>query len=117
MPKNSRGSGCGVSSVIPLLARIYPNGSADVNHFHAAAGRGFTIASLLDSGLLHEDVQTVVGPGLRRYTQERKLDDEGVMWLDGTTMPRHLGVARCGGSGDYDNPSRMAGRASPRAGR
>ncbi|HYR17603.1 MAG TPA: phosphogluconate dehydratase, partial [Mycobacterium sp.] len=83
-----------LSTVIPLLARIYPNGSADVNHFHAAGGLGFTIASLLDAGLLHEDVQTVVGPGLRRYTQEPKLDGDAVMWLDGTTMSHDTSVLR-----------------------
>ncbi len=83
-----------LSSVVPLLARIYPNGSADVNHFHAAGGLGFTIGSLLDAGLLHEDVQTVVGPGLRRYTQEPKLDGDSVMWLDGTTMSHDTSVLR-----------------------
>ena len=83
-----------LSAVVPLLARIYPNGSADVNHFHAAGGLGFTIASLLDAGLLHEDVQTVVGRGLRRYTQEPKLDGDGVMWLDGTTMSHDTSVLR-----------------------
>ena len=83
-----------LSAVVPLLARIYPNGSADVNHFHAAGGLGFTITSLLDAGLLHEDVQTVVGRGLRRYTQEPKLDGDGVMWLDGTTMSHDTSVLR-----------------------
>ncbi len=83
-----------LSAVVPLLARIYPNGSADVNHFHAAGGLGFTIGSLLDAGLLHEDVQTVVGRGLRRYTQEPKLDGDGVMWLDGTTMSHDTSVLR-----------------------
>ena len=83
-----------LSPVIPLLARIYPNGSADVNHFHAAGGLGFTIATLLDAGLLHEDVQTVVGPGLRRYTQEPTLDGDAVMWLDGTTMSHDTSVLR-----------------------
>jgi len=79
---------------VPLLARIYPNGSADVNHFHAAGGLGFTIATLLDAGLLHEDVKTVVGEGLRRYTQEPKLDGEAVRWLDGTTMSHDTSVLR-----------------------
>ena len=83
-----------LSAIVPLLARIYPNGSADVNHFHAAGGLGFTIAALLDAGLLHEDVQTVVGPGLRHYTQEPKLDGDGVMWLDGTTMSHDTSVLR-----------------------
>ena len=52
-----------LSGVVPLLARIYPNGSADVNHFDAAGGMGFLIAQLLDAGLLHGDVQTVNGQG------------------------------------------------------
>ncbi len=83
-----------LSAAVPLLARIYPNGSADVNHFHAAGGLGFTIATLLDAGLLHEDVKTVVGEGLRRYTQEPKLDGEAVLWLDGTTMSHDTSVLR-----------------------
>jgi phosphogluconate dehydratase len=83
-----------LSAAVPLLARIYPNGSADVNHFHAAGGLGFTIATLLDAGLLHEDVKTVVGEGLRRYTQEPKLDGEAVRWLDGTTMSHDTSVLR-----------------------
>lgn len=83
-----------LSAVVPLLARIYPNGSADVNHFHAAGGLGFTVSTLLDAGLLHEDVQTIVGRGLRRYTQEPKLDGDSVLWLDGTTMSHDTAVLR-----------------------
>lgn len=83
-----------LSAAVPLLARIYPNGKADVNHFHAAGGLGFTISTLLDAGLLHEDVQTIVGRGLRRYTQEPKLDGDGVMWLDGTTLSHDTSVLR-----------------------
>lgn len=72
-----------LSSVVPLLSRIYPNGSADVNQFHAAGGMGFLIRELLDAGLLHEDVQTISGPGLRRYTQEPLLKDDGsLFWKD-----------------------------------
>src|ERR1700733_6445595 len=56
-----------LSQVVPLLARIYPNGSADVNHFHAAGGMGFLIRELLDAGLMHADVRTNVGEGLRSY--------------------------------------------------
>src|SRR6185312_17478462 len=56
-----------LSRAVPLLARIYPNGTADVNHFDAAGGMGFLIAQLLDAGLLHSDVQTVVGSGLDAY--------------------------------------------------
>ncbi len=58
-----------LAKVVPLLVRIYPNGKADVNHFHAAGGMGFLIGELLDAGLAHEDVQTVAGPGLQRYTE------------------------------------------------
>ena len=66
-----------LSAVVPLLARIYPNGSADVNHFHAAGGIGYLGPTLLDAGLLHEDVQTVVGPGLRATPGEPKLSRRG----------------------------------------
>ncbi|MCF7222922.1 phosphogluconate dehydratase [Marilutibacter chinensis] len=66
-----------LSSVVPLLARVYPNGSADVNHFHAAGGIAFLIGELLDAGLLHGDVETVAGPGLARYRVEARLDEAG----------------------------------------
>lgn len=69
-----------LSDVIPLLARVYPNGKADVNHFHAAGGIGFVIRELLDAGLLHEDVQTVMGPGLRRYAVEPTLETGTLTW-------------------------------------
>jgi len=71
-----------LSDVVPLLARIYPNGSADVNHFHAAGGMGFLIRELLQAGLMHEDVQTVVGRGLSAYTQEPWLSSDGLAWRD-----------------------------------
>jgi phosphogluconate dehydratase len=66
-----------LSEAVPLLARVYPNGLADVNHFHAAGGMGFLIRELLDAGLLHEDVQTVWGEGLRPYAIEAKLGADG----------------------------------------
>ncbi|EPG33890.1 phosphogluconate dehydratase [Brucella ovis IntaBari-2009-88-3] len=66
-----------ISDVVPLLARVYPNGLADVNHFHAAGGMGFLIRELLDGGLLHEDVRTVWGEGLRPYAIEPKLGPDG----------------------------------------
>jgi phosphogluconate dehydratase len=69
-----------LSACVPLLARIYPNGSADVNHFHAAGGMGFLIRQLLAGGLLHDDVQTIWGPGLSRYTQEPWLDGSVLRW-------------------------------------
>jgi len=72
-----------LSEVVPTLAHVYPNGKADINHFQAAGGMAFLIGQLLDAGLLHEDVQTVVGPGLRRYTQEPFLDEGRLVWRDG----------------------------------
>ena len=80
--------------MIPLLARIYPNGSADVNHFHAAGGMAFTIHTLLDAGLLHEDVATVMGPGLRRYTAEARLDGDRATWVEGPGASADLDVLR-----------------------
>ena len=66
-----------LSSAIPLLARVYPNGSADVNHFHSAGGMGFLIAQLLDAGLLHADVNTICGVGLDDYRCEARLGADG----------------------------------------
>ncbi len=73
-----------LSEVTPLLARVYPNGLADVNHFHAAGGLGFVIGELLESGLLHPDTRTVAGDGLAHYTSEPKVTPEGaVVWQAG----------------------------------
>ena len=70
-----------LAEVTPLLARVYPNGKADVNHFHAAGGMPFLIRELLDAGLLHEDVTTVWGQGLRAYVAEPGLaPDGGLAW-------------------------------------
>ncbi len=70
-----------LSTVVPLLARIYPNGSADVNQFQAAGGMGFLIGQLLDGGLVHADVTTVAGEGgLARYREEPYLDDGVLAW-------------------------------------
>ncbi len=66
-----------LSEATPLLARVYPNGLADVNHFHAAGGLGFLVRELLDAGLLHEDVRTVWGEGLRPYAVEARLGPDG----------------------------------------
>ena len=66
-----------LSDIVPLLARIYPNGLADVNHFHAAGGLGFLIRELLDAGLVHEDIKTIWGEGLRPYTIEPALGADG----------------------------------------
>ena len=69
-----------LSAVVPLLARVYPNGSADVNHFHAAGGMGFLMQELLANGLLHGDVTTVMGQGLSAYTNEPCLQDGKLAW-------------------------------------
>ncbi|MDP2024356.1 MAG: phosphogluconate dehydratase, partial [Hydrogenophaga sp.] len=69
-----------LSAVVPLLARVYPNGSADVNHFHAAGGMGFLMQELLTNGLLHGDVTTVMGQGLGAYANEPCLQDGQLAW-------------------------------------
>jgi phosphogluconate dehydratase len=71
-----------LSNATPLLTRIYPNGQADINHFQHAGGMAFLIRELLDAGLLHEDVNTVAGYGLRRYTQVPVMQDGKLMWVD-----------------------------------
>ncbi|MDX1677356.1 phosphogluconate dehydratase [Arsukibacterium sp.] len=71
-----------LSAATPLLTRIYPNGQADINHFQHAGGMALLIRELLDAGLLHEDVQTIAGPGLRRYTQQPLLKDGKLHWVD-----------------------------------
>jgi phosphogluconate dehydratase len=83
-----------LSAVVPLLARVYPNGSADVNHLHAAGGVAFLIRELLGAGLLHADVTTIAGPGLARYTLEPYLADGRVAWRDGTTQSHDEAVLR-----------------------
>ncbi|ALS98197.1 phosphogluconate dehydratase [Lacimicrobium alkaliphilum] len=72
-----------ISNAVPLMTKIYPNGSADINHFTAAGGTALLIRELLDAGLLHEDVNTICGKGLRRYTQEPILEDGKLVWRDG----------------------------------
>jgi phosphogluconate dehydratase len=71
-----------LSAVVPQLAHVYPNGSADVNHFHAAGGLGFIIRDMLDNGLLHEDVTTILGDGLRRFCREPYIDSNALEWRD-----------------------------------
>ena len=72
-----------ISAVVPLMAKVYPNGLADVNHFHAAGGLAYMIGELLDAGLLHPDTRTVAGDGLALYTREPKLRDGALSWEDG----------------------------------
>jgi phosphogluconate dehydratase len=72
-----------LSRVTPLLARVYPNGSEDVNAFHAAGGMAFVVRQLIEAGLAHEDVDTVAGRGLGLYRREPFLQDGAVVWREG----------------------------------
>ena len=74
-----------ISQIIPLLARVYPNGLADVNHFHASGGLGLVISELLSANLLHDDTQTIVGIGLENYTKDPKLINGKLNWHSGVT--------------------------------
>ncbi len=71
-----------ISEAVPLLARVYPNGSGDVNHFHAAGGMAVVVRELLDAGLLHRDVMTVARADLTDYGKEPVLEDEALQWRD-----------------------------------
>ncbi len=71
-----------LSGVVPLIARVYPNGSGDVNHFHAAGGIGYCIATLLEAGLLHRDIMTVGTGDLSEYTKEPELDGDTLVWRE-----------------------------------
>ena len=66
-----------LSGVVPLIARVYPNGAGDVNHFHAAGGMSYVIAALIDAGLLHDDILTVAGRSLRDHARDPKLSGDG----------------------------------------
>ena len=83
-----------LSHVTPLIARVYPNGSEDVNAFHAAGGMALVTRTLLDHGLVHEDVRTVAGAGLRRYTQEPFLDGGKLVWRDGPAVSLNRDILR-----------------------
>lgn len=83
-----------ISSIIPLLIRVYPNGQADVNHFAAAGGLPFVIRELRDAGLLHDDVDTVMGHGMAAYTQEPFLRDGQLVWQDAVAESRDTEVLR-----------------------
>ncbi len=89
-----------LSKVVPLMARVYPNGKADVNHFNAAGGMGFLMRELLTAGLLHEDVATVMGTGLKGYLTEPGLDgDGGLAWRDAAVASGDESVLRGCGNG------------------
>ena len=72
-----------LSEAVPLMAKVYPNGLADVNHFHAAGGLAYMIGELIGAGLLNADAKTVAGAGLARYAQEPNLRDGRLVWEDG----------------------------------
>jgi phosphogluconate dehydratase len=83
-----------ISDTVPLLARVYPNGLADVNHFHAAGGLGFMIGELLGAGLLHPDTKTVAGTGLAHYTQEPVMEGDMLAWRAGTAQSLNAAILR-----------------------
>jgi phosphogluconate dehydratase len=84
---------------VPLIARVYPNGSGDVNHFHAAGGIGYVIRTLLDHGLLHGDILTVAGDSLADYAREPVLRDDALVWADAPEAPLDADMLR-----PADNP-------------
>jgi phosphogluconate dehydratase len=83
-----------LSKVIPSLTKVYPNGAADVNHFHASGGMGFIIRTLLENGLLHQDVYTILGFGLEKYKQEPKLINGQLTWVEGATASLNESIIR-----------------------
>ena len=83
-----------ISDVVPLMAKVYPNGLADVNHFHAAGGLGFMIGQLMQAGLLHADAKTIMGDGLEMYRREPKLIDGRLTWADGSDRTLNDSILR-----------------------
>ena len=83
-----------LSRVVPSLAKVYPNGMADVNHFHAAGGLGYLIGELLDGGLLHDDVKTIMGNGLRKYTEEPFLEGDDIVFKPGAGKSLNEDIVR-----------------------
>ncbi len=83
-----------LSATIPLLAQVYPNGSADVNHFQAAGGLGFVITQLLNAGMLHSDVQTILGAGLENFCREPVLKNSVLSWQTARTESLDLKIVR-----------------------
>ncbi|MCY4336467.1 MAG: phosphogluconate dehydratase [Litoreibacter sp.] len=83
-----------ISDAVPLMARVYPNGLADVNHFHAAGGLGYMIGELLSEGLLHPDTKTVFGNGLRDYHSEPHIKNGELSWGPGATKSENEKILR-----------------------
>jgi phosphogluconate dehydratase len=83
-----------LSDATPLMARVYPNGLADVNHFHAAGGLTYMIGELLEAGLLHPDTRTVMGDGLGLYARDPKLRNGKLKWEDAPRETQHDRILR-----------------------
>lgn len=83
-----------LSAAVPLMARVYPNGLADVNHFHAAGGLAYMIGQLLDAGLMHEDVNTILGAGMRNFCQEPTVVGGKLGWQPAQTKTLNDEVLR-----------------------
>src|SRR6056297_3074643 len=83
-----------ISAVTPLMARVYPNALADVNHFHAAGGLAYMIGELLDAGLMHPDTQTIAGEGIGLYTQEPKLTEGAITYTEGPRVSQNAKILR-----------------------
>ena len=81
-----------LSAVVPLLAKVYPNGEADVNHFHAAGGTSCMFRQLLDSGFMHGDAKTVWGKNFSSFTQESFIEDDKIVWRESPEQPLDLEV-------------------------
>jgi phosphogluconate dehydratase len=83
-----------LAQAVPLLARVYPNGAADVNRYHAAGGNGFLFRELIDAGWMHADIPTLVDGGLRAYTRAPALVGETLAWTDAPVASEDVGVLR-----------------------
>ena len=83
-----------LSECIPLICRVYPNGAADINHFHASGGMAYVIYTLINNGLLHENVNTIIGSGLSKYTKEPKLINGEIRYKSGPKKPLNDSILR-----------------------
>ena len=81
-----------LSATVPLLARVYPNGNADVNHFHAAGGTSCMFRQLLDAGLMHADAKTVWGECFGSFTQESFVENDKIVWRESPQKPLDMDV-------------------------
>ena len=83
-----------LSAAVPLIARVYPNGSGDVNHYEAAGGIGYTIKTLLDAGLLHDDIMTVAGASLADHSRRPALEGDALVWHDAPAQSLDTSILR-----------------------